>query len=260
MLKRIISALIWASLLLGLSYFGGIYTVLLVSILTILALLEYLKIIEHLGIKVWHVTVITFALFWLFNIFYGSKEWIMPILILWLIIVFGRLALRYPQVSLEEASYNLLAIIYPVGFFSYLFLLRQLPQGLTWTFLTFFLIWATDVFAYLIGKGIGKHPLAPKISPHKTIEGAIGGLCGSIVVGLVFWYWIGGVSLAHVFVLSLITGCIGQIGDLFESSLKRSAGIKDSGSLIPGHGGILDRCDSLIFILPLIYYYIVIFA
>ncbi len=259
-MKRIISALIWASLLLGLSYLGGVYTVLLVSLLTILALLEYLKIIEHLGINVWQVTIITFTLLWLLNVFYGSKELMFPILILWLIIAFGRLALGYPQVSLEEASYNLLAIIYPVGFFSYLYLLRQLPQGLTWTFLTFFLIWATDVFAYLIGKGIGKHPLAPKVSPHKTVEGAIGGLCGSILVGLVFWYWSGAVSLPDILILSLIAGLVGQIGDLFESSLKRSAGIKDSGSLIPGHGGILDRCDSLIFVLPLIYYYIVNFV
>jgi phosphatidate cytidylyltransferase len=229
----------------------------LVSVLTVLALLEYLKIIEHLGIKAWNITIISFTVFWLLNIFYGSKEWMLPILIFWLIIAFSRLALEYPRISLEEASYNLLAIIYPVGFFSYLYLLRQLPQGLTWTFLTFFLVWATDTFAYLIGKGIGKHPLAPNVSPHKTIEGSLGGLLGSIAVGLVFWFWIREVSLLHTLVLSLIAGLVGQVGDLFESSLKRSAGLKDSGTLIPGHGGILDRSDSLIFVLPLIYYYIV---
>ena len=76
-------------------------------------------------------------------------------------------------------------------------------------------------------------------------------------MGLIFWCWMGGVSLWHILALSLIVGLGGQIGDLFESALKRGAGIKDSGTLIPGHGGILDRSDSLIFVLPLVYYYIV---
>ncbi|MFZ3373901.1 MAG: phosphatidate cytidylyltransferase, partial [Desulfitobacteriaceae bacterium] len=147
-----------------------------------------------------------------------------------------------------------------VVLFSYLYLLRQLEHGITWTFLIFFLVWATDIFAYLIGRRFGQHLLAPKISPKKTREGAWGGLLGSILVGLIFWYWMVGTSLWHILALSLIVGLGGQIGDLFESALKRSAGIKDSGTLIPGHGGILDRCDSLILVLPLVYYYIVNFV
>jgi phosphatidate cytidylyltransferase len=259
-LKRFISALVWAPLLLGLSYLGGVYIAVLVSILTILALLEFLNIVKHLRIKVWYTLVIIFTVIWLLNMFIGYKEWMMPILICWLIIIFGRLAMQYPEVNLEEASYNLLGMIYPVAFFSYLYLLRQLPQGIIWTFFVFFLVWSTDTFAYLIGKGFGRNPLAPKVSPNKTVEGSVGGLLGCLIVGLIFRFWMSEVSFLHTIILSLIVGIVGQIGDLFESSLKRSAGIKDSGTLIPGHGGILDRSDSLIFVLPIIYYYIVIFV
>jgi CDP-diglyceride synthetase len=225
-----------------------------------MALLEFLNIVKHLGIKVWYILTIGFTFLWLLNMFIGNKEWMMPILICWLIITFSRLAMQYPEVNLEEAGYNLLGIIYPVVFYSYLYLLRQLPQGVVWTFFTFFLVWSTDTFAYLIGKGFGHYPLAPKVSPNKTIEGSIGGLLGCFIVGLVFRFWMGEFSFLHTIIISLIVGIVGQIGDLFESSLKRSAGIKDSGSLIPGHGGILDRSDSLIFVLPLIYYYIVNFV
>lgn len=259
-MKRFISALVWAPLLLGLSYLGGVYIAVLVSILIILALFEFFNIVKHLGIKVWHTLIITFTFIWLLNMFIGHKEWMMPILICWLIIIFGRLAMQYPEVNFEEASYNLLAMIYPVAFFSYLYLLRQLPLGVVWTFFTFFLVWSTDTFAYLIGKGFGHNPLAPKVSPNKTVEGSVGGLLGCLIVGLIFRFWMAEVSFLHTIILSLIVGIVGQIGDLFESSLKRNAGIKDSGSLIPGHGGILDRSDSLIFVLPIIYYYIVNFV
>ncbi len=256
-MKRLIGALIWAPLLLGLSYFGGVYAAFLVSILIILALREFLIIGEHIGIIAWHTLNTVFTFIWLANIFIGNKEWMLPILVFWVVVTFSRLALQYPKVKLEEVSFNFLAVIYSVVLFSYLYLLRQIDQGITWTFLIFLLVWATDIFAYLIGRRFGQHLLAPKVSPKKTLEGALGGLIGCILVGLIFWYWRGGVALWHIIVLSLIVGLGGQVGDLFESALKRSAGIKDSGSLIPGHGGILDRSDSLIFVLPLVYYYIV---
>lgn len=119
-----------------------------------------------------------------------------------------------------------------------------------------FLIWSTDTFAYLTGRTFGKHKLFPKISPKKTIEGSVGGVVMTLVVAYVLsiyftqhslWSWIG---------LSLVVSVMGSIGDLVESMFKRSAKIKDSGNVIPGHGGILDRFDSLIFASPFIYYYL----
>ncbi len=169
-MKRYISALVWAPLLLGLSYLGGIYTAVLVSILTVLALLEFLNIVKRLGITVWYKLTIAFACIWLLNMFFGNKEWMMPILICWLIMTFGRLALQYPKVNLEEASYNLLGLIYPVAFYSYLYLLRQLPQGAIWTFFTLFLVWSTDTLAYLIGRGFGHFPLRRKLVQIKLLK------------------------------------------------------------------------------------------
>src|SRR5699024_5073105 len=122
----------------------------------------------------------------------------------------------------------------------------------------FVLIWSNDSFAYLIGKSIGKHKLFERISPNKTIEGFIGGLICTLLVGLLIHYitqiytyqiWLG---------LALVTGIFGTFGDLIQSKLKRQAGVKDSGRVMPGHGGLLDRLDSIIFASSFIYSFLVI--
>ena len=254
MLKRTISALIGAPLFLVLIYLGGKYTAFLVVVLTLLALLEFLKIGEQMGIRIWSKLTILVTVVWLISLLLSGAEWMLMLLVLWLLIGLGRLALTYPRTSLSDASYNLLAVLYSVVLLSHLYLLRQLPSGLEWTFLTIFLVWATDTGAYLIGKQFGSHLLAPQVSPKKTVEGSLGGLLLSILVALVFWRIVGGASWIAYISLGIIIGVSAQIGDLFESALKRSAGVKDSGKLIPGHGGILDRFDSLIFALPLVYY------
>ncbi|MFN6567983.1 phosphatidate cytidylyltransferase [Nostoc minutum NIES-26] len=131
-----------------------------------------------------------------------------------------------------------------------------LPQGLTVTMLTFLCIWAADIGAYFIGKFFGKTQLS-NISPKKTVEGAVFGIAGSVAVALAGAYYlhfprfiITGVALG------LLIGIASLLGDLTESMLKRDAGVKDSGQLIPGHGGILDRTDSYIFTAPLVYYFV----
>ncbi len=254
MLKRTLSALIGAPLLLGLTYLGGPYTAFLVAVLTLLALWEFMKIGEHMGMQTWYIQTTIFTVVWLINLFFGSKEWLLATLVFWLLVVLGRLALTYPKTSLAEATFNLLSFLYTVVLLSHLYMLRQLPGGLELTFLTIFLVWATDTGAYLIGKQFGRHLLAPQVSPKKTVEGSLGGLVLSIVVALVYWHLVGETSWLKYLILAIFVGVSAQIGDLFESALKRSAGVKDSGNLIPGHGGILDRFDSLIFALPLVYY------
>jgi phosphatidate cytidylyltransferase len=116
--------------------------------------------------------------------------------------------------------------------------------------------WASDTAAYFVGKKMGKRKLAPKLSPDKTIEGALGGIAGSITgLFLVYLIFPAG-SPAIVLALGLLVGIFGLLGDLFESSLKRTAGIKDTGFIIPGHGGVLDRFDSMIFTAPAVYYFV----
>ncbi|MDF5712446.1 MAG: phosphatidate cytidylyltransferase [Rhizonema sp. NSF051] len=131
-----------------------------------------------------------------------------------------------------------------------------LSQGLTATLLTFLCIWAADIGAYIIGKFFGKTPLTD-ISPKKTVEGAIFGIVASVVVAVVGTYYLNWPRTPFTGIaLGLLIGIASILGDLTESMLKRDAGVKDSGQLIPGHGGILDRTDSYIFTAPLVYYFV----
>jgi len=116
--------------------------------------------------------------------------------------------------------------------------------------------WAADTTAYFVGRAIGKHPLAPHISPKKTWEGSIASMFGSLVVAYTFGFWIR-IPLPHLLIMAATGNIAGQMGDLLESAYKRSAGVKDSGGLLPGHGGILDRIDALILCIPVIWYYLV---
>ncbi|MUG94098.1 phosphatidate cytidylyltransferase [Scytonema sp. UIC 10036] len=131
-----------------------------------------------------------------------------------------------------------------------------LPQGLTATLLTFLCIWASDIGAYVVGKFFGKTPLS-EISPRKTVEGAVFGVFASVVIALLGSYYLKWTKFPFTGVaIGLLIGIAGLLGDLTESMLKRDAGVKDSGQLIPGHGGILDRTDSYIFTAPLVYYFV----
>ena len=254
MFIRTMSALIGAPILLTLVYFGGSYTFFLVTLLTLLALREFIQIGDKIGIRTWTKLSTLFALIWLISLVNGGDKWMLPILLFWLLIGFGRFALTYPGTTLNEANFNILSVFYTVVLLSHLYLLRQLPRGIEWTFLTIFLVWSTDTGAYLIGRQFGRNLLAPKVSPKKTIEGSLGGLLFSIGMAVGFWRLVGGAPIWTYILLAIVIGTSAQIGDLFESAIKRSAGVKDSGKLIPGHGGILDRFDSLIFALPLVYY------
>ncbi|HVJ47771.1 phosphatidate cytidylyltransferase [Desulfitobacterium sp.] len=258
MLIRTISALIGAPLLLGLTYLGGPYTAFLAAVIGLLTLHEFQEIARKLGIKVWKKTTFLAAILWLILVVLGLREWMFPFSIFWLLFALGRMGIQYPRIRLSEVGYNFLSVIYTVVLSSHLFLLRSLEQGLAWAFLAFTLVWATDTFAYLIGRAIGRHPLAPQVSPNKTIEGSLGGLCGAILAGLIASRLMGGMPWSFFLGLSLIVGISAQIGDLFESAIKRSAGVKDSGHLIPGHGGFLDRFDSMLFAFPIVYYLVLI--
>jgi phosphatidate cytidylyltransferase len=155
------------------------------------------------------------------------------------------------------AGSTIFGIIYVALTLSCLVPLRFSPRfsqtgtGRELTFLLFLVIWAGDIFAYFVGRLAGRTPLAPQISPHKTVEGSVGGLAGSLLAGSAFarWFW----HPAHfgaVILLIVVIAFAGQLGDLAESALKRGADVKDSGSLLPGHGGLLDRVDSLLFGAP----------
>lgn len=145
-----------------------------------------------------------------------------------------------------------------VGFLGhYLLLVRRLPHGLEWTLLLLLGTFATDTGAYAIGRLLGRHKLAPRVSPGKTIEGAVGGLVAAVAAVVALDYLL---ELPQnpplIVVLGLVVGIAGQIGDLCESAVKRRFGVKDMGQLMPGHGGLLDRLDSLLFVGPVLYFFV----
>jgi phosphatidate cytidylyltransferase len=150
-------------------------------------------------------------------------------------------------------------------FFGYLLQLRlltDLPKGdengSDLVFLLFFIVWASDTAAYYVGSLLGRHPLAPAVSPKKTVEGAVGGLAGALAAAFVARAWfMQRLGVGDSAILGVALGVVGMAGDLVESMLKRGAGVKDSARLVPGHGGLLDRVDSLLYAAPVLYYYYV---
>ncbi len=150
---------------------------------------------------------------------------------------------------------TLVAVAYPGALLAHAPLLRGSEQGLEWVVFLLVVTFSTDTGAFFVGKTIGKQPLAPAISPGKTWEGAIGGFLAAVVAALVAAWALGiEVSVPPIVALGALMGVVGQAGDLFESKLKRLAGVKESGRLLPGHGGVLDRLDSIVFNLALVYY------
>jgi len=150
----------------------------------------------------------------------------------------------------QQAAVILFGNIFILVPFFYLYLLKK--ENTLFPFILLLSIWASDTFAYFIGKNLGKHRLAPQISPKKTVEGLAGSALGSLVIIAAFHTWLG-FSLPAAIGIGIAAGVLGQTGDLMESACKRVFKIKDSSGLIPGHGGILDRIDSFIFTAPFLY-------
>ncbi len=157
---------------------------------------------------------------------------------------------------LQQVVQQTQAVIYIPVMLAFAVFIRQGIHGMEWIFFVLGVVFAGDIGALYAGSYLGKHKLCPTVSPKKTIEGAMGGLAANILIGLL----IRGLVLPKLpvggtVVFCICTGAAGQVGDLFESAFKRAAGIKDSGTILPGHGGILDRIDALLFALPVAYFF-----
>ena len=161
---------------------------------------------------------------------------------------------RDPKAAASRAAITLLGIFYVGGLLSFPAALRTMASGKTYIFYLALVTWANDVGAFYVGSTFGKKLLYPSISPHKTVEGGLGGLLCSVLASFLarLWFW-ERLGIAQCLSLGLGLGVMGQVGDLCESMLKRSFGVKDTSSLIPGHGGLLDRIDSLLFTGPVLY-------
>jgi phosphatidate cytidylyltransferase len=157
----------------------------------------------------------------------------------------------------QRVAVTLLGVCYINWLLGHVISLRALPDGVQWVLLMVWVTWIGETAAYTVGSLAGRHKLAPGVSPGKTLEGAIAQLAGSLLAALTAGGWLfPGLGLRDAVAVGVLLGLLGQVGDLVESALKRSVGTKDTGHIIPGHGGMLDRIDGLLFNAPVLFYYV----
>jgi phosphatidate cytidylyltransferase len=284
--KRVLTALVLIPAVVAIVLFASTAVVAIATaLITILALREYFALgdaIGHRAYRVWTIfcsLLLIFAQWLRLNIqnvvtianpsemkvrLVQQNFFILALLTFLLLYIFGLATLTlWTKRPLIEAlpsagisSSGLLLIAFPLSFA--VFLHGYAEQGPRLLLFALVVTWAADTTAYFVGRAIGKHPLAPHISPKKTWEGSIGGMIGSLAVAYAFSF-LTRIPLIQLLIMAALGNIAGQMGDLLESAYKRSAGVKDSGGLLPGHGGVLDRIDALILCIPVIWFYLVIF-
>lgn len=179
--------------------------------------------------------------------------------------LFCRLIFDGSRCRIEDMAYTLLGIVYIPFLLSFAIMTRNLQRGFEFIWIVLIGSVVTDIFAYFVGVTIGRNKIIPHISPKKTVEGSIGGAIGCMLImmlyGAIFINRVGftPVPLYHFAIMGILCGVVAQLGDWAASAIKRYTGIKDYGNLIPGHGGIMDRVDSVLFVSPLIYIYVSLF-
>ena len=256
----IIGALVFSAILLG-----GPFLLTLILAFIIIATKEYADILRNKGFLPFFMFILVISVSMLLISASGYDNLIPLVLIVGTIGSFLAVLFRGRQPYIANVATTILGFLI-AWLPCHVFLIRQMGpevelfgitfrQGLYFLVFIFFVILLTDIGAYFFGTRFGKHKLSPVISPKKSVEGAIYGGLSAIIVGLIIGKLIG-ISFYHSFVLSLIVTVMAQLGDLSESLIKRDAGVKDSGTSLPGHGGFLDRADSYLFSVPVAYYYI----
>lgn len=195
----------------------------------------------------------------------APERWMLLLFMGFLICLMGVMVFAYPKYHPSQIMAVFFGLFYVVVMLSYIYRIRLLPDGIFTVWLVFICAWGCDTCAYCVGMLIGRHKMAPVLSPKKSVEGGIGGIVGAALIGTLYALAINhwgdaGVSVILFAVIGAVGGAISQIGDLAASAIKRNYEIKDYGRLIPGHGGILDRFDSVIFTAPIIYYLAILFA
>jgi phosphatidate cytidylyltransferase len=263
-LQRALITFTLGPLALYLIYLGGWFYALPVAAVLILATIEYVQLTQKIG---WHTHLgvllpVVLAQFLVAQF----PEWQLTevMLLVGIMAMTGYGLWLYEQRTSETTLVDWVAMVGGVVLIGWLgghfFRLRLLPElAWQWTMLAMLSTWISDSGGYVFGKRMGKHKLAPRLSPNKTVEGYVGGLITGVVFAALISNWLG-IPVLEGTLLGLLISVLGTAGDLSISLLKRSAGVKDSGNLLPGHGGALDRTDSLLWAVALAYYFVVLFV
>lgn len=247
MKERIITGIIMAILFLIPFYLGSYWFSAFSLILAIIAYYEFTAIIKVRYRIKWFVGLIGIIFLFLPLFSLGIEQIQIKVLIA-LVLFFITATIFNEEFSIDKAGALLIGVLY-IGFGFVSLAEARLDKGAFWTLSILLTIWTTDSGAYFIGRKYGKRKLAPKISPNKTVEGAIGGIVTAIIIGTVLQFTLNTFSsYFEALIITIVVSIAGQVGDLVESALKRNFGVKDSGKILPGHGGVLDRLDSWIFV------------
>lgn len=258
---RVMTAVVGILAVLVLVWLGSWFLTGAIAIVSLMALFEYDRMLKNIGIHIYPkmagaavVLMVLAAGFYSLRLFLGS------ILLLFPLLLYPILAIHITKDDMGNLIYTAFGALYFGIGFGALAILRGIHELIPATevaidpgiFLILFVLvctWASDSFAYLVGKRWGKHKMAPRISPNKTMEGLAGGAVGCVVLGVALCFAVG-FNPIHGAILSVVAAIMAPMGDLFESFVKRACDIKDSGNILPGHGGMMDRFDSLLFVAP----------
>jgi phosphatidate cytidylyltransferase len=253
--ERILSAVVLIPIVAAAVYFGGILLFGIVLVAGLLAGYEFLVLVRHDEAS----PSMPFGLL-LIALLIADGQWPQSMIIRPTLLILS-LATLTAQVfrgnapgSLQSWALALAGGLYVGLSLSFFPRLRALDLGIYWVIIALLGTWTSDSGAYFVGRAFGRHPFFPKISPKKTLEGAVGGLVSGVALVAPMARWLLGLGWGWGILLGIVLVCGATFGDLSESVIKRQVGVKDSSGLIPGHGGMLDRLDSLLFVAPLVYY------
>lgn len=257
MKKRLVTGVVAGAFFLAMLTLGSYWFAIMITAMAWIGFDEFMRMFKLTPMRqlVWTGRVFLLLYVFIWNI--GEARMSDNLLVLlWilLLILLAFTVITKNRVTIEHAAFTFIGLIY-VGFgFHYMIFSRNLEEGLFWTLLIFVCIWAADSGAYFSGRFFGKRKLWPQISPNKTVEGAIGGIVLSIIAAIGFAIYNHDLlSAGYAILLGAVISIVGQAGDLIQSAYKRVKNIKDTGQLLPGHGGVLDRTDSWLIVFPFVY-------
>lgn len=257
---RVLSAIVLIPPILLLAYWGGIWFLGLIMLVGVLAGWEFYALVRRsdvvplrwLGLAM--IAACVAAAYW------PGSPYLAPVLTIFVVVSLVLTLFRHDAQPVTAWAWTVAGALYLGILLNHFVALRNLPQGLAWLAVAVLLTWTNDSAAYFVGRAIGRHKFWPRHSPKKTWEGVVGGLVGAVLLGaLLGVLWLG-LPWWNGALLGAVISATGPLGDLVESMVKRQFGAKDSGNLIPGHGGAWDRIDSLLFIVPTVYYWAIVFG
>ncbi len=256
---RLLSGILLVIIALATIISGGDVLFATLLLISFIGMTEIYRVLEISGTLLGGAGYVVAAAYY-FLIRMDRTELIVMLAIAFLIVLMMIYVFTYPKYRSEQVMLAFFGLFYVAFMLSYVYQIRMLPQGAFIVWLVFICSWGSDTCAYCVGMLFGKHKMAPKLSPKKSIEGAVGGVVGAALLGAAYAAIINravfgtGVSVVQYALICAVGALISMVGDLAASAIKRNHDIKDYGNLIPGHGGILDRFDSVIFTAPIIYY------